>query len=149
MRRIAGKGIDAVTLVHKLVAVVWVVGALGVLVLAVPVTHYAASDSSVTWARIVGFQDVASASSVAMLLVGLVYGVWTTWGFLRNRLVILKWVLFLAATGFGGPSISAARSHSATGVIVLTALELVVLVAAGAVGVYLERSRHSGRLSVK
>lgn len=147
MKRISGKGIDVVTVVHKLVAVVWVIAALVVLVLVVQVARSSANGVGGTWARIVTFQMIAAWCSVPMLIVGLVYGLATTWGFgiLRHRWLLAKWALFLAATGFGGSSISASRTHSASTAIALTAAELVVLVAAGALGMFLERSRHSHR----
>jgi hypothetical protein len=141
VKRIEGKGIDIVTRVHALIAVAWIVSAVVVLVLAVQVVLAPSADVGAAWARITVFEDIASASSVAMLLAGLVYGFATTWGFFRNRLVIANWVLFIAATAFGGPSISVTRTHSTAAVIALTAAEIVLLAAAAGVGVTLRRAR--------
>ena len=105
-------------------------------------------SGSVDWGRVSAFQTVASASSVATLIVGLAYGLFTAWGFVRFRWMIAKWALFLIATGFGGPSISAARSRSTSVLIALTAVEIGALMLCGALGVFLEQSRHSGRLAV-
>jgi hypothetical protein len=141
VKRIEGKGIDIVTRVHALVAVTWIVSAAVVLVLAVQVMLAPEADTSAAWARITVFEDIASASSVAMLLVGLVYGFATTWGFFRDRRVLVNWVLFIAATAFGGPSISVTRAHSTAAVVALTAAEIVVLVMASGIGVSLRRAR--------
>jgi hypothetical protein len=148
VRRIEGKGIDVVTRVHSLIGVVWIASATIVLVLAAQVMLVATGDASAAWTRISVFEDIASACSVAMLLAGLVFGFATTWGFFRNRLVVVNWVLFIAATAFGGPSISMTRAHSAMAVIALTVAEIVVLVAASAVGVRLRRMRRLKESSV-
>jgi hypothetical protein len=141
MRRIEGKGMDIVTRVHALIAVTWIISAAVVLVLAAQVMFAPEAGTSAAWARITVFEDIASASSVAMLLAGLVYGFATTWGFFRDRRVLLNWVLFIAATAFGGPSISVTRAHAAAAVVALTTAEIAVLVAASGIGVSLRRAR--------
>lgn len=148
MKRIAGKGIDGVTVVHKLVGLVWFVSAGAVLLLVVLLPR-SGTGSADAWSRIEMCQLVAAGASVAMLAVSLVYGVATAWGFgiLRHRVLLGKWALFLVATGFGGPSISAGKARSVSGVIALTLAELLCLVCAAAIGVWLERARHSRRLS--
>jgi hypothetical protein len=145
MRRIEGKGIDIVTRVHALIAVTWIVSAAVVLVLAVQVMLAPDVDTGTAWARITAFEDIASASSVAMLLAGLVYGFATTWGFFRDRRVLVNWVLFIAATAFGGPSISVTRAHSAAAVVALTAAEIAVLVVVSGIGVSLRRARRGSQ----
>lgn len=148
MKRIEGKGIDIVTRVHALVAVVWILGALIALFLAVGVALSPGDDPGTAWERIALFQNVASTSSVAMFVVALVYSIATPWGFFKDRGVILNWVLFLAATAFGGPGISATRAQATTLVIALTAAEVVVLVAACVVGVRLRRARRSAASAI-
>lgn len=141
MKRLEGTSIDIVTRVHALIALIWIVSAAIILFLAVQVMLAPAADTSVAWARITVFESVASASSVAMLLAGLVYGFATTWGFFRDRRVLVNWVLFIAATAFGGPSISVTRAHSAVAVMALTAGEIAVLVVASGIGVSLRKAR--------
>jgi hypothetical protein len=140
MRRLEGRSIDAVTLVHKLVGVAWVLGAAGSLAVALG----AGSSSAVPeWGTVAALQTLASAMSVLTLLVGVAFSVFTAYGFFRNRLVIVKWLLFFVATGFGGPAISAAGSRSAAMVAVFTGVEIAALLCAGALGIVLERRRHS------
>jgi hypothetical protein len=146
VRRIEGRGIDVVTRVHSLVAAVWMLSAVVALVLTARMIIAPPSDTQAAWATISTVLYVASVSSVAMLVVGLVYSVGTTWGFLRHRKVIVNWVLFIAATAFGGPGISMARVHSVVGVIALTAAEIAVLIAASAIGVSLRRSRRQAQI---
>lgn len=143
MRRIEGKGIDIITRVHSLVAVVWIISAAVALALSVLVLISAPGDADAAWARIALFTYIASYSSVAMFVVALVYSAVTTWGFFRHRKVVVNWVLFILATALGGPSIMTVKAHSAIGVIVLTAAELVVLAAASAIGVALRRERRA------
>jgi hypothetical protein len=143
MRRIEGKGIDIITRVHGLVAVVWIVSAAVALVLTVVTMASAPSDAEAAWGRITLFARIAGYSSVVMFAVGLVYSVATTWRFFRHRKVVINWVLFILATALGGPSIVAIKAHSAIGVIALTAAELIVLAAASAIGVALRRERRA------
>ena len=147
MKRLDGKAIDVVTNVHRLVAAAWFAGAIGVVVLVLPLLGALGAVSDVTWTRIAVAQRVASTSSVVILVLDLLYGFATTWGFVRYRWVLAKWVLFLSATAFGGISISAARSRSVGVVLGLTAAELVVLVAALGLGVSFMRRRRAGKLA--
>ena len=148
VRRIAGKGIDGVTIAHKLVGLVWFASAAVALALVV-LTQRSGAGSASAWARIETSQLVAAGASVAMLVVSLLW-VATAWGVRDTapRILLAKWALFLAATGLGGPSISATKAHSVSGVVVLTIAELLCLVAAAVIGVRLERARHSGHLPV-
>lgn len=146
MKRLTDKGVDALTTVHKLVGVLWMVCAILVLAFVVPIALSSAGDAT-TWGRITLLQRVAAYCSVATLVVGFAFGLWTTWGFVRYRQLIGKWVLFLAATALNGPSIIYSRNHNATVVIALTVAEVVVLAGSMAIGVYLERSRHAGTMA--
>lgn len=151
MKRLSGRGIDVITLLHRIVAVVWIASAAGALVLSVVVASTPVTARLQVWNWIATLQLVAAYSAFPMLAIGLVYGVATPWGFgvLRHRLILLKWVLLLAAAGFGGPSISAARTHSATVVVWLTALELGALAGAAATGVSLKRLRRADAFSTE
>jgi hypothetical protein len=148
VKRIAGNGIDRVTVAHKLVGLVWFVSAAAALVLVMLLPRSGAGSAG-AWSRIEMIQLVAAGASVAMLVVSLVYAVATAWGFgiLRHRILLAKWALFLVATGFGGPGTSAGQARSVSGVIGLTLAELLCLVFAAIIGVRLERARHSGRVS--
>lgn len=151
MKRLGGRGIDVITVLHRIVAVVWIASAASALVLSIVVSSTPVAARPQVWNWIATLQFVAAYSAFPMLAIGLVYGVATPWGFgvLRHRLILLKWVLLFAATGFGGPSISAARTHSTTLVVWLTVLEVGALVGAAAIGVSLRRSRRGDALSTE
>jgi hypothetical protein len=145
VKRLAENSVDLLTVAHKLIGAAWVVCAIVVLVFVVPVR--AGGGDAMLWSRIVLVQRIAAYCSVATLLVGFAYGIWTTWGFFRYRQVVGKWVLFLGATAFNGPTIIYARAHLAGPIIALTLAELVVLAASMGLGVYLERARHTGTMA--
>lgn len=142
MKRLGDRGTDALTVAHKLVGLAWVVSAVAVLVLVVP----ALGSSAAAWGRVSAFQRAGGVASVVTLLFGLVYGLWTVWGFLRNRWVAAKWALYLVAVSTAGYAMPAARARDASLVVALTATQLAAMAAAMGVGVYLERSRHAGTL---
>jgi hypothetical protein len=147
MKRLNGRSIDVVTNVHRVVAVAWFAGALGALYLAATIMFGAGGAEPLSWARIAIFQRVATTASVVIVVMDVFYGLATAWHFFRHRLVPLKWVLFLAATAFGGISISAAKSRSAGAVVGLTVAELVMLLGTLSLGIILMRARRAGKLA--
>ncbi|MBE0476692.1 MAG: hypothetical protein IBX62_06335 [Coriobacteriia bacterium] len=142
MRSISDRGTDVLTVAHKLVGASWTLSAIAVLVLAVS----APDPSAQAWERVAGLQRLGAVASVATLLLGLAYGIWTVWGFLKSAWVAGKWVLFLVAAGTAGYAMRAATAHDSSALVTLTAVQLLALGAAIAVGVFLERSRHAGKL---
>jgi hypothetical protein len=146
VKRLEDKGVNALSIVHKVIGALWFVCALVVLVFVMPLAGGAVRGAAF-WDRVILVQRVAAYCSVATLLVGLAYGLWTYWGFARYPRVIGKWALFLLATALNGPTIVFGRSHSAVPILALTAAELVVLGISAGLGSYLAQGRKVGRLA--
>lgn len=139
MKRINERATDALTLVHKFVGVAWLVAALATLLFVVP-------GGDIAWERVTLFGRIASAASVVTLVLGFDYALFTVWGFLGSRWLVAKWALYLVAVASSGYAIRATREQDGGLVITLAVLQVVMLAAAMGLGVYLERSRHAGRL---
>lgn len=142
MKRVGDRGTYALTLLHKLAGLAWVVAAVAVLVLTVPPL----ASGQVAWSLVAAFGRAGAIASVLTLALALGYGVLTVWGFVGSRWLIVKWALYLLAVAASGYAIRATREESVTTVVLLTAIQLPALVTAIGVGVFLNRSRQAGTL---
>jgi hypothetical protein len=142
MKRLGDKGTNAVTLLHKLVGLAWLVAAVATLVLTVP----ARASGRVAWDQVTLWGRVGSSASVVTIVLAFAYGIFTVWGFLGSRWLLAKWGLYLAAVSASGYTIRATREQVVATVAILAAVQLVALVACLGIGVYLERARHQGKL---
>ena len=147
MRLMNHRAVDALTIAHKLLGVAWFVGAAGALWLGFPLIGApTAVTAGGTWVSILIFERVATVSYSATLAVAVAYGLFTPWGFIRHRAVLAKWVIYLVATVFGGYSITVAKAHSATAVVILAGAEVFLLIWSTVIGVFLAKSRRAGEI---
>jgi hypothetical protein len=126
--RLGNKGTDFLTVAHKLIALAWVVATVALLLRA------GSAEPAPAW------EWTASAAAVTTLVVGTLYGLLTTYGFVRNRWVTVKWLLTLFALAAGAAAVGGGISARLT--LACRAAQLAAFVAAGAIGICLERSRH-------
>jgi len=99
-------------MVHLFCAVMWIGGAVAlclVLFLTTPGNGGEAYMRSLVLKIIDDYIIIPGA--VGNLLVGVIYGVWTKWGFFKQRWLTVKWVLTMAQVLFGtfvlGPWVNA------------------------------------------
>jgi len=142
VRRFDNRTVDIMTVAHKLVGFAWVVSTTLVIGMAVLGTN----SGDLDWERMARYDRVGSLASVATLGFGFAYILFTRWS-VKNPWVLGKWALYLVAVAVSGYGIPAVRAQDATRVIVLSAIELVALLALMGMGVYLERARHAGRMT--
>lgn len=138
MARIERGGLEALTRIHKMVALAWAAAAVGLLVRALGAAR---AGTSFGPSGVPLFFGIAAAGAAGTILLGAVYGGFSAYGFFRERRAALKWALTPAALAagwaalFGGfPALAAAG---------FLALQIAFLVAAGACGVALARARHA------
>jgi hypothetical protein len=127
VRRIADKGVDGVTTLHKLVGVGWLASGIA-MIFGGPGLWYPAATS-------------ALACACLTLAIGLVYGFWTDYGFIQHYWVVVKWALGIVSSG---AAILVVSNHlpRAAWALLLVSTQLVLGVASIGLGVYLERRRH-------
>lgn len=141
MKLVGDKATDALTIVHKLTAVAWVVATIGILV---PITSSVGFLEPFAPKKVTAFEIAAIAAAITTVAVGVVYGVWTTYGFVRNSWVGAKWALTLSAALAGAAVIRGGISAGMA--LACTVAQLVAFACAIAIGVFLERRRH-GRMA--
>jgi hypothetical protein len=142
VKRLDDKGLHVLTLVHKGIGVGWALAVSGVLVLGV----LGLALGGVQWGAVTILTRIASTASVLMLVLGLTYGVLTTWGFTGTRWLMAKWALYLVAVATSGYTISATKGRTLAMLLFLAMVQLLALAAAMSIGAHLERSRRAGRL---
>jgi uncharacterized BrkB/YihY/UPF0761 family membrane protein len=146
MKRMSPKATDRLTIVHKLVGVVWIVAAIGTVVLALPLTSSGVAAAAVParWQAVKLWETGGDIAGTLTLLIGIVYGVWTVHGFFGRGLVLAKWVVFAAILAIGGFFVEPAlQAHAAPTVVWSMVAELVGLGISIGLGVVIERMRHA------
>lgn len=103
MKKLSVKGTRWLKIIHLVFAGMWIGGALSMLVVMLFGTYDSSGGameaSSVALKRIDDFVVIPGA--IGLLLTGLVYSVWTNWGFVKFRWIITKWILTVAMVLFG------------------------------------------------
>jgi hypothetical protein len=140
MRRLENRTTDILTTAHKLVGFAWVVSTALVLGLGV----LGRASGAVDWERVAAYDRIGSMASIATFGFGAAYVLFTSWS-IKNPWVLAKWALYILAVGVSGYAITATHDQDATTLIWLAAVELTALLALMGMGVYLERTRHSGK----
>lgn len=135
--RIGTRAIDALTIVHKLTAVLWFAATVGLLISALqagdlPGLFHPPLDYP--------FRLIAAGAALVTLLVGIAYGILTDYGFLANPVVAGKWALTVAVV-FGG-FVAVGGFVSARTAVLFLAGKLAAFIALTIAGVRLEVERH-------
>jgi len=97
MKNLPPKALKYLKLLHLLCAIMWAGGAMALFVVLCstrPSSPEACYIRSLCARRIDDFLIIPGA--VAITLTGVVYGVWTNWGFFKHRWLAVKWALTMA-----------------------------------------------------
>ncbi|MDR2911884.1 MAG: hypothetical protein LBV38_01075 [Alistipes sp.] len=96
MKKLGANGMKVLKTCHLLLVMMWVVGviAMAVLFLLKPES----GDELYMTLRIILFVDYVFVMPGALLtiLVGIIYGIYTNWGFFKHRWIIVKWIASIA-----------------------------------------------------
>ncbi len=102
MKKLGPQGIKVLKIVHLFFAVLWIGGAIGllaILFLANPTN----GDELYMSSRISQIVDdfLVIPGAIGSFFIGIVYGVWTNWGFFKHRWLVVKWIVTVAQILFG------------------------------------------------
>lgn len=111
MKKITGRGMKVLKILHLLLAFMWIGGAFSMMLLFLTTSP---QDSHELYMRSLALQLIDDwliiPGAVGMLISGIVYGVWTNWGFFKYRWIIVKWILtvvmILVGTFLMGPCVN-------------------------------------------
>ncbi|PWE00536.1 hypothetical protein DDZ16_04900 [Marinilabilia rubra] len=89
-------------MVHLLFVVMWIGGAIALTIVLFSV-HPETGDGLYMKSRIIQIIDdfIIIPGAMGNLLIGIIYGVWTRFGFFKFRWMIVKWILTVAQILFG------------------------------------------------
>lgn len=102
MKTLGPKGLKYLKILHLLLAIMWIGGALAMSVLALtgkPET----GDELYMFSRMLQIIDdyLIIPGAMGNILIGIVYGIWTKWGFFKYRWLTVKWILTIVQVLFG------------------------------------------------
>lgn len=102
MKKLSPKGIKILKIVHLFFAILWIGGGIALLVILFGVNP-TSGDELYMKSRIIQLVDdlLIVPGALGSLLIGIIYGVWTNWGFFKHRWVTVKWIVTVAQILFG------------------------------------------------
>ena len=108
MKKLTGKWIKILKITHLLFAIMWTGGALGMIVLMLATSP---QDSHELYMRSLALKLIDDwliiPGGIAITISGIIYGIWTNWGFFKHRWITVKWILvvfmMLSGTFLMGP----------------------------------------------
>jgi hypothetical protein len=102
MKKLNAKGLKVLKTLHILFALVWMSGAIAMILITYLADAHTAAELYLKnnilllvddWMIIVG--------AITTLIIGIVYGIFTNWGFFKHRWIIVKWIVTVAEILFG------------------------------------------------
>lgn len=102
MNKLSPKGTRILKIIHLIFAAMWLGGALGLTFL---LLDSVPDNSGAMFMRARAAQVVDDyiiiPGALGCLFTGLVYSIWTNWGFFKHKWVTVKWILTVAMILFG------------------------------------------------
>jgi len=101
-KKLKPQAIKILKMFHILFAFMWIVGALALCVL-IFVTYPETGDELYMRSRALQILDdyFIIPGATCAIITGLIYSIWTNWGFFKHRWIVVKWVLAILQTLFG------------------------------------------------
>jgi hypothetical protein len=112
MKKLTSQGVKILKITHLLVAFLWVMGALTMQIILFATTPQTGDELFMRWRVLQLIDDyLIIGGANGALLTGLIYSIWTNWGFFKYRWVTFKWVMLAGQMLFGtfvlGPRLNA------------------------------------------
>ena len=102
MKKLKLQNIKILKMFHIFFAFSWIIGAVA-LCLLVFITYPVSGDELFMRSRILQIIDdyFIIVGAMGCLFSGLIYSIWTNWGFFKHKWILLKWILIILQTLFG------------------------------------------------
>lgn len=102
MIKLNAKGLKALKVIHLFCAILWVGGAIGMMVLVKVVSPSGEHEMYMYALALKTIDDyLIIPGANGCVITGLIYGLFTNWGFFKHRWIVVKWAftLFMMASG--------------------------------------------------
>ena len=102
MKKLSSRGVKILKIIHLFFAILWIGGGIALLVVLFGINPMN-GDELYMKSRIIQLIDdcLIIPGALASLFIGIVYGIWTNWGFFKHRWITVKWVVTIAQILFG------------------------------------------------
>ncbi len=102
VKKMPSKGMKMLKIFHLVFSFIWFVGALLLFIISL-FLHPENSSEALIYAQVLDFIDtwliILGANGV--FFTGLLYGIWTKWGFVKHRWILLKWIIVVVLILYG------------------------------------------------
>ena len=94
MKKLTGKGIKILKTAHLFFAFMWLGGGVSLLLLLLTTSPQESHELYMRSLALKLIDDwLIIPSAVCAFLTGIIYGVWTNWGFFKHRWLLVKWII--------------------------------------------------------
>lgn len=102
MKKLSPRGLKYLKILHLISAIMWIGGAISmvaILYLILPTTPDGYYIRSLSVKLIDDLLVIPGA--IGILITGIIYGIWSNWGFFKHMWIIVKWVITIVLVIFG------------------------------------------------
>lgn len=102
MKKLGVTGIKILKIIHLLFAILWIGGGIALIIVLFTANPMSAEGFYMK-SRIIQIIDdyLIIPGALASFLIGIVYGIWTKWGFFKHNWITVKWILTVIQILFG------------------------------------------------
>jgi hypothetical protein len=102
MKKLNPQAVKILKIFHILFAFGWIIGAI-ILCVLIFITYPASGDELYMRSRILQIVDdyFIICGAIGSFVTGLIYSLWTNWGFFKHPWIIVKWIMIILQILFG------------------------------------------------
>ena len=91
MRKLGSKGLKVLKTLHLIFAMVWTAGAIAMVLITFLIKAYSGDELHVKYSILLLIDNwLIITGAMTSLVIGIVYGVFTNWGFFKQRWIVVK-----------------------------------------------------------
>ena len=101
-KKLSAKETKTLKIFHLLFSFMWLGGAIALAVISFFITPNNPSEALI-YARILDFIDIwmIVVGAMGAFFTGLIYSIWTNWGFYKHKWILVKWIIVIIQIAYG------------------------------------------------
>lgn len=102
MKKLSANGIKVLKLIHIVFAAIWMAAVVAMVIISALAVTGSGDELYMKYSILMIVDNwLIIVSAMSTLLVGIVYGFFTNWGFFKHRWVVVKWIITVAMILYG------------------------------------------------
>ncbi|MBD8349010.1 MULTISPECIES: hypothetical protein [unclassified Dysgonomonas] len=102
MKKLGSKGIKVLKILHLIFAMIWTSGAIAMVLITFLSKAQSVDELHMKYSILLVVDNwLIITGAMTSLVIGIVYGIFTNWGFFKHRWIIVKWIITVAQILFG------------------------------------------------